>query len=44
MDYLITRSIRLGLTASWTENQSNEAVFDYQNTSLGAALRLQFRF
>ncbi len=44
VDYLISRNFRIGLNASWTENKSDIAVFDYQNAALGASLRLQFRF
>ncbi len=44
VDYVISRNFRIGLNASWTENRSDNAVFDYQNAALGASLRLQFRF
>lgn len=44
VDYLIGRDFRIGLNANWTDNQSDSAVFNYQNASLGASFRLQFRF
>ncbi|MFN0125312.1 MAG: hypothetical protein ACKV19_01340 [Verrucomicrobiales bacterium] len=44
IDWIWTSWCRLGVVASWTWNDSDESVFDYENSTLGAGLRLSVRF
>jgi hypothetical protein len=44
IDWVWTSWCRLGVVANWAWNDSDESVFDYENTTLGAGLRLSVRF